>query len=1112
VRRLARSLRLPALALAARLPARSFAACLPALALAACLPALALAACRPERSAAPTARAVLERLPARPFQGRLYGAMPFRPFSAPPGEVPAAGGGQRGALAPAVEPAAGSGRSGAERSDRLADQAELALAQGLVEPAIANLAPALALAPDSVRLRNDAAVAFLERGRRLGAPFDLLAALRHALRATALAPDSAAAQFNLGLALEALFLRHQAQRAWERYLELDPAGEWAGEVRLRLRRLAVRPFQQGWERWRALLRRREPVTAAALAELVRGYPHQVRELMVEELLPAAAVELAAEEARTGQANTPTAREAGPGQASALAAQEERSGQVDRVAAQQAGPGQASALAAAIAGEMASQRGDWLLSDSWRALGGARPPAPALVEAHRQLALGMSRYHAQEFRAAESQLGQAIPALRAAASPLAGEAELYRAICLYYEHAGQARPLLAALLAATDRRRFPSLAGRTLWMLGTIAMVQERHEEALAQFGEMRELLLRGAGEDQAAIADSALGDDYELRGEVERGWIHRLRALRVLIPRGDARRRHSILFESAQALARRHQLDLALAFLDEVIDNAPEWGEPIARAEPYAVRARVRAELGETDGAVADAELALAAVAAMPPGGLRRRVQGVALVSRGAALLAADPARAAQDLGDGATLERATGWLNDRTLVLTSLAAAHLARGDLPAARKLLVEAVQSYERTRREAMKTEARIAIFEHAQSAFDALIGLALAGGDPGRAEAFGWAERSRSRYLADSWTARRTVPGRAPTVEARELLPLLPAGTTLLEFAVLREQTVVWVAADGGLRSALLPLGNAELTRQVEDFRRAVESGSADARLLGAALFDRLLRPLGLGGSAGRRLVIVPDGPLQRAPFAALYDRERGEYLIEQAILTVAPSATVVAALVARGLPEARSPGGEEALVVGAPVLADTGHAYLGDLPGSAAEAREIAGLYPGSVLLLGREANRERFLSALQRCRVLHFAGHALAVESGGDSSLLLLTPAAPGDGGEVSAAQLRGLALPRLELVVLAACRSAAGYSPGREGALSLASAFLAAGAPSVVAASGPVDDRTSPRLMHRFHALVASGTDPPAALRQVMLECLHSRDPVLSAPSAWAVFTAFGI
>jgi tetratricopeptide (TPR) repeat protein len=49
--------------------------------------------------------------------------------------------------------------------------------------------------------------------------------------AAALTPDFADAHFNLALTCEQLGLVEEAQHHWRRYLDLDPAGEWAAIAR-----------------------------------------------------------------------------------------------------------------------------------------------------------------------------------------------------------------------------------------------------------------------------------------------------------------------------------------------------------------------------------------------------------------------------------------------------------------------------------------------------------------------------------------------------------------------------------------------------------------------------------------------------------------------------------------------------------------------------------------------------------------------------------------------------------------------------------------------------------------------------------------------------------------
>jgi tetratricopeptide (TPR) repeat protein len=180
---------------------------------------LLLAACQSPRASAPGAADVLRSLAKRPFEGRLF-EMPFRPFARETAAARPATEEPQGRLSPLPAPEAWQGQLGGNghRSGPLAD---LDLARGRVEVAISHFEGALEIDPASAALHNDAAVAYLERGRRTGSAFDFLAALRHSLRATELAPDSPAARFNLALSFEAFFLRHLAQRAWNRWRRLQ---------------------------------------------------------------------------------------------------------------------------------------------------------------------------------------------------------------------------------------------------------------------------------------------------------------------------------------------------------------------------------------------------------------------------------------------------------------------------------------------------------------------------------------------------------------------------------------------------------------------------------------------------------------------------------------------------------------------------------------------------------------------------------------------------------------------------------------------------------------------------------------------------------------------------
>ncbi|PYQ19311.1 MAG: hypothetical protein DMF81_22315 [Acidobacteria bacterium] len=101
--------------------------------------------------------------------------------------------------------------------------------------------------------------------------------------------------------------------------------------------------------------------------------------------------------------------------------------------------------------------------------------------------------------------------------------------------------------------------------------------------------------------------------------------------------------------------------------------------------------------------------------------------------------------------------------------------------------------------------------------------------------------------------------------------------------------------------------------------------------------------------------------------------------------------------------------------------------------------------------------------------------------------------------------------LPRTRVVVLAACRTAAGPVSRVEGALSLGRPFLAAGVPDVVASLWDIDDSVSRRFFVAFHRALLVEGDPLLALRKAQITLLRGDDVSLAHPASWAAFICMG-
>ncbi|MCX7021292.1 MAG: CHAT domain-containing protein [bacterium] len=260
-----------------------------------------------------------------------------------------------------------------------------------------------------------------------------------------------------------------------------------------------------------------------------------------------------------------------------------------------------------------------------------------------------------------------------------------------------------------------------------------------------------------------------------------------------------------------------------------------------------------------------------------------------------------------------------------------------------------------------------------------------------------------------------------------------------------------------------------------------------------------------------LLIIPDGELSYVPFAILPFGEG--CLLDRFSLAYAPSFTAWLAPV-------NDAYGELPLVSFA--NPSTGNPQ-DDLPFAEKEAESIAGLFPGGPApFTGKAALESRYYELAGQARRLHLATHTRLVPGDPLSSALLLTPAEEGDAatpvGEDGLLTVREiLALPlHCELAVLSACEtSVASNAPGNtavpEGAdglefLSLARAFLFAGADAVAATFWRTSDIATAITVRNLFLGLADGLPPAEALRRAQLSTRES----FASPAYWGGFGVF--
>jgi tetratricopeptide (TPR) repeat protein len=332
----------------------------------------------------------------------------------------------------------------------------------------------------------------------------------------------------------------------------------------------------------------------------------------------------------------------------------------------------------------------------------------------------------------------------------------------------------------------------------------------------------------------------------------------------------------------------------------------------------------------------------------------------------------------------------------------------------------------------------------------------------------------------------------------------AETTLIEYAIAGGEVMAFVVRDGepaihrGLADAE-QLGDrlARLQFQIDRALRARGAGArghgrlvADARAELEALEAMLIRPLRSDLGPGRRLLIVPHGPLHLLPFHALWDGS--SHLIERYEVLYAPSAGVYA-----HLSSADRTTRAGALVVG---VADAA------APQIQAEVRRVAPLIGAADAdtLVGQDATAERVGRAVERAGVIHLACHAR------------FAPETPlGSGVKLADRWLTVRDIYALKLdadhVTLSGCETGRSLVRAGDELMGLLRGFFAAGARSLLVSLWRVDDESAAEIMGSFYALWKGDRraprSKPAALRQAQLESLARRPH----PAFWAPFRLVG-
>ena len=253
--------------------------------------------------------------------------------------------------------------------------------------------------------------------------------------------------------------------------------------------------------------------------------------------------------------------------------------------------------------------------------------------------------------------------------------------------------------------------------------------------------------------------------------------------------------------------------------------------------------------------------------------------------------------------------------------------------------------------------------------------------------------------------------------------------------------------------------------------------------------------------GDELIVVPEGPLWLAPYAAFMD-PNSRYLSESFRIRFIPSLLSLKIILDCPADYHAKNG---ALLLGDPWVEEV---KLKQLPCARREVELIAKILH-TTPLTGKEATKAEVLKQLSNVALVHIAAHG-RMETGEIALSPNPTRASEKPSDEDFLLTMSDVLNVRLRarLVVLSCCHSGRGEIKA-EGVVGIARAFLGAGARSVLVSLWAIDDEATLEFMKYFYQHLAEGESASKSLNQAM-KFMRESDK-FSDVKYWAPFVLIG-
>jgi CHAT domain-containing protein len=364
---------------------------------------------------------------------------------------------------------------------------------------------------------------------------------------------------------------------------------------------------------------------------------------------------------------------------------------------------------------------------------------------------------------------------------------------------------------------------------------------------------------------------------------------------------------------------------------------------------------------------------------------------------------------------------------------------------------------------------------------------------------WAERGKAFLFKKQRLSQNTVS--LQTIQNQ-----LKANNRLLMYSFGRQSLTVFVVTHTTFSA--FNVDTAGITegvkKLVENIRLRPQNGSGYFHEEAYFLYQKLIAQTGL--QTNEDVIVVPDDILHFLPFEVLLSEKpnaptrfnKYAYLLKNHRFSYHSSA------INTPINREKTTQLHKEILAFAPI-SDFQQQGLEPLQHNQREV-DLIGKIWSSKILRGSAATKTAFINEAPFYRLIHVSTHGI-IPNGNypERSYLAFSPDTA-DNGIFTMSEMDSVKLSA-DLVVLSACETAHGKYYGGEGLMSIAHAFLSAGAKNIVASLWQVNDSLTTDLMTAFYQNLKNGETVESALQKAKLLFAEGEKAQTAHPYYWAAF-----